>query len=315
METRSKSKAGTSSAGDDTGIDEPSSMSQLREQLSEQLAASQAAFQVQILQLLGEIRSGSRPATTDHEPEPNFTVPVATEGATTGAIQRFNAPQLEPLSSQVSYHDFLEWRQQWDDLCLLSKLAQFSEPSQLACLRSVLSPEMKRKFKTIGVNPLTDLTPDQFLDKIQAYLRTKRSFLADRFAFNDAHQREHESIDDFLVRLDNLRQSAHLCHEHKTRDECADFTHVSAIIRGIRDVDLRTKLLRIRPFPTLEEAKSILCSEEIAVMNEPNVARPSPPVYAVSTPSAQTPDSCPNCGKNHQRDQTCPAKGKTCDIT
>ena len=105
------------------------------------------------------------------------------------------------------------------------------------------------------MNPLTDLTPDQILDKIQAYLRTKRSVLADRFAFNDDHQHEHDSIKDvILVRLDNLRQSAHLCHEHKIRDECADFTHVVAIIRGIRDVDLRTKLLRIRPFPTLEEA-------------------------------------------------------------
>ena len=56
METPSKLKAGTSSAGDDTGIDEPSSLLQLREQLSEQIAcqmaASQAASLVQILQLL-----------------------------------------------------------------------------------------------------------------------------------------------------------------------------------------------------------------------------------------------------------------------
>ena len=83
METCSKSKVGTSSAGDDTGIDEPSFILQLREQLSEQIASSQAAFQVQILQLLGELRSGSRPATTDHGPEPNPTGPVATEDATT----------------------------------------------------------------------------------------------------------------------------------------------------------------------------------------------------------------------------------------
>ena len=152
-ETRSKSKAGTSSAGDDTGIDEPSSLLQLREQFSEQItsqmAASLAAFQIQILQLL-ELRSGSHPATTDHEPEPNLTVSVATEDATastTAAIQRFNAPPLEPLSPQVFYHEFLEWRQQWDDLYLLSKLAQFSKPCQLSCLRSVHSPGMKKNSK------------------------------------------------------------------------------------------------------------------------------------------------------------------------
>ena len=92
METRSRSKAGPSSAGDDIGIDiEPSSISQFREQLSEQvssqissqIASLQAAFQTQVLQLLGEFRLGSRPATTDHGPEPNPTVPVATEDATT----------------------------------------------------------------------------------------------------------------------------------------------------------------------------------------------------------------------------------------
>ena len=148
-ETRSKSKAGTSSAGDDTGIDEPSSFLQLHVQIASQMAASQAAFQVQILQLL-ELRSGNHPVTTDREPEPNLTVPVATEDATastTAAIQRFNAPPLEPLSPQVFYHEFLEWRQQWDDLYLLSKLAQFSKPCQLSCLRSVLSPGMKKNSK------------------------------------------------------------------------------------------------------------------------------------------------------------------------
>ena len=109
------------------------------------MAASQAAFQVLILQLL-ELRSGNHPATTDREPEPNLTVPVATEDATastTAAIQRFNAPPLEPLSPQVFYREFLEW----DDLYLLSKLAQFSKPSQLACLRSVLSPGIKKNSK------------------------------------------------------------------------------------------------------------------------------------------------------------------------
>ena len=54
-----------------------------RELLSKQISSSQAAFQAQILQLLGELRPGSRPATTDHGPESNPTVPVATEDATT----------------------------------------------------------------------------------------------------------------------------------------------------------------------------------------------------------------------------------------
>ena len=97
-----------------------------RELLSKQIASSQAAFQAQILPLLRELRPGSRPATTDHGPESNPTVPVATEDATTPTtntpIQRFNSQLIEPLSPQASYHEFLDWRQQWNNLCLLSQL-------------------------------------------------------------------------------------------------------------------------------------------------------------------------------------------------
>ena len=71
---------------------------------------------------------------------------------------------------------------------------------------------MRNILNSIGVKPTSDLTPDQFLDKIQGHLRSKRSVLADRFAFLDAYQHTHETTDDFLIRLDNLRQSAHLCH-------------------------------------------------------------------------------------------------------
>ena len=333
METRStKPKAGPSSAGDDTGIDiEHPSISQLREQLAEQAAsqaaqlaeqaASQAAFQAQIMQLLGELRPGSHPATTDHGPEPNPAVPVATEDATSptsnNPIQRFTTPPLEPLSPQASYHEFLDWRQQWNDMSLLSKLHLSSIPSQLACLRSALSPEMRTTLISIGVKSMSDLTPDQILDQLQTHLRAQRSVLADRFAFLDAHQQSHETIEEFLRRLVKLRQSAHLCLEHKTHEDCADFSHIAAIIRGIRDVDLRTKILAIQPSPTLQQVLTFIRSHEAARINEPSVARPQNPINIVSTqqqqPKTQTPDTCTNCGKSHRPDQTCPAKGKICN--
>ena len=342
METCSKLKVEPSSVGDDTGMDiEPSSISQLRKQLSEQIfsqissqissqIASQAAFQTQILQLLGELRPDSRPATTDHGPEPKPTVPVAIEDATTptsnNPVQHFNAPPLEPLSAQASYHEFLDWRQQWNDMFLLSKLHLNSIPSQLAYLRAALSPEMRTTLVSIGVKSMSGLTPDQILDQLQTHLRAQRRVLADRFAFLDAHQHTHETFEEFLRRLVKLWQSAHLCLEHKTREDCADFSYIAAIIRGIRNVDLRTKLLAIQPSPTLQQVLTFIRTHEAARMNEPNVAHPNTQVNKVSTqrhpptvkvnskrpPSAQTPDTCPNCGKSHRTDQTCPAKGKTC---
>ena len=72
--------------------------------------------------------------------------------------------------------------------------------NQLAYLRSMLSPEIRNILNSIGVNPTSDLTLDQILDKIQAHLRFKRSVLADRFAFLDAYQHTHETVDDFLAR-------------------------------------------------------------------------------------------------------------------
>ena len=327
METRStKSKAGPSSTGDDTGIDiEYSSISQLHEQLAEQAAtqAAQAqAFQTQmnqIMQLLGELRPGCRPATTDNGPEPNPSVPVAAEDATTptsnNPIRRFTAAPLEPLSPQASYHEFLDWRQQWNDMFLLSKLHLNSIPNQLACLRSALSPEMRTTLISIGVKSMSDHTPDQILDRLQTHLRAQRSVLADRFAFLDAHQQSHETIEEFLRRLVKLRQSAHLCIEHKTREDCADFSHIAAIIRGIRDVDLRTKILAIQPSPTLQQVITFIRSHEAARINEPSVARPQNPNNILSTqqPKTQTLDTCTNPGKSHRPDQTCPAKDKICN--
>ena len=66
---------------------------------------------------------------------------------------------------------------------------------------------MRNTLNSIGVKPTSDLTPDQIHDKIQAHLRSKRSVLADRFAFLDAYQHTQETTDDFLVRLDNLRRA------------------------------------------------------------------------------------------------------------
>ena len=85
---------------------------------------------------------------------------------------------------------------------------------------------MLNTLDSIGVKPASDLSTDEILDKIQAYLRSKRSVLADRFAYLDYHQHSHEPIDNFLVRLDTLLKSVHLCHEHETRDDCVEFTHV-----------------------------------------------------------------------------------------
>ena len=199
---------------------------------------------------------------------------------------------------------------------LLSKLRLNSISSQLAYLRAALSPEMRTTLVSIGVKSMSGLTPNQILDQLQTHLRGQRSVLADRFAFLDARQQTHEIIEEFLRRLVKLRQSARLCLEHKTREDCADFSHIAAIIGGIRDVDLRTKLLAIQPSPTLQQVLTFIRSHEATRINEPSVARPQNPINIVSNqqqPKTQTPDTCPNCGKSHRSDQTCPAKGKICN--
>ena len=80
METRSKARSGSSSVGDDTGIDDPISMSQLRDQVTgtqTQIQALQSQME-RIVSLLEDRRPGRHPESTAQGRDTTPTVPPHT---------------------------------------------------------------------------------------------------------------------------------------------------------------------------------------------------------------------------------------------
>ena len=78
METRSKARSGPSSVGDDTGIDDPNSVSQLRDQVTgtqSQMQALQSQME-RILSLLEDRRPGSHPESAAQGRDATSTVPT-----------------------------------------------------------------------------------------------------------------------------------------------------------------------------------------------------------------------------------------------
>ena len=153
----------------------------------------------------------------------------------------------------------------------MSGYAGFTRYNQLACFHACIAPDMNETLESLDITEDSTLTVDEILDVVQEYLRLLRNAVIDRYAFLDCEQREGESFNSFLIRLNSLAASARLCRAHATREECEEFTRVAAIIRGIRNSEMKNKLLAIHPFPSLQEVISVCRQQDNADQNTPLV--------------------------------------------
>ena len=83
-------------------------------------------------------------------------------------------------------------------------------------------------------------------------MRSRRNIALDRVAFAERRQQPGEYFDDILVALRKFGANTDLCHE------CVDQRITTQIMLGIRDVELKTKLLAIHPYPPRQEAIAFL---------------------------------------------------------
>jgi hypothetical protein len=68
-----------------------------------------------------------------------------------------------------------------------------------------------------------------------------------RVAFEERRQGLSEKFDKFYISLECLENSADLC------GTCVDARMATRIMTGIRDLDIKNKLLTIDPFPTAQD--------------------------------------------------------------
>ena len=170
----------------------------------------------------------------------------------------------------------------------------------------------------IGIKEHENLSIKAILDKIQCHLRKKRNIALDRVAFARRRQEEAETFDSFFVSLKRLAIEADLC------EQCMDQRLVTQIMAGVRDNELRQKLLTLDPFPDVQTAVDLCRTSEYSkndssslendkvsrltsyrkLKNEKNKTENKPKAYDNKR--------CYFCDKDRHSRKDCPALNATC---
>lgn len=115
-----------------------------------------------------------------------------------------------------------------------------------------LDPSMQQVVEVVlNISPTANTTPDDVLNSISDYVRSKRNVALDRVAFEERRQGPAETFDDFYIGLRRLAESAELC------GTCLDSRLATRIIAGVRDSETKKKLLALSLFPSAQEAVNL----------------------------------------------------------
>ena len=234
---------------------------------------------------------------------------------------RLNVSNIDKLDADITLRDFITWRGKWEDYCRLDRVSSYPIEEQRSALRMTFSTPMQQVVDMI-LQPGDALPPDEILDRIHQYIRSKRSVALDRVEFDECRQTVGESFDDYYIRLQRIAGCADLCRT------CWDSRMTTRIMSGIQDQETRRKLLAMNPFPELQTAVNLCRSEESASANAPMFQKPSTSggvnkiqqrsKSASRDRSSSRPrddkNACQRCGfPSHPAGQTCPAQGRTCN--
>ena len=122
-----------------------------------------------------------------------------------------NVGNLEKLQYDISLHDFILWREQWEQTYQLQNIHTFPRVRQVSALKSTFSLnmlEMVNKVLDIPKNGDEEIFPVNILDAIQNNLRATRNVAIDRIEFVQCRQHQGETFDSFYIKLRRLRSFA-----------------------------------------------------------------------------------------------------------
>ena len=227
-------------------------------------------------------------------------------------VHHVNRPSM--LDVDVTYSRFRSWRMAWNDYYMLQKLENQPLEVQKADFRCSLTNEMRTHLKcAIDIADQNDFTVSEILDKIQEYLRQKRSIALDRVAFEERRQEHDESFDEFYVSLRNLAEESDIC------EKCYEQRITTRIMSGIKDKNVRQKLLAINPFPDLKTVVNLCRSEESATKDSSaldskiSIEKIKKTSYRREKNDQQKKaDTCKKCGYDYHEKSKCPANKSEC---
>lgn len=172
-----------------------------------------------------------------------------------------NRPTL--LDTNITLEQFDAWKLTWQDYSACYQFDESPLDQQVARFRTFLTPDMRTELiHGIGISDDEGLHPVDILDRIRAYIRSKRNVALDRVKFEERVQGSGESFDAFYVSLRQIAANADLC------TGCIDERLTTRIMVGVSDAESKRKLLTMKPFPTCQQAVDLCRSEETARANE-----------------------------------------------
>ena len=183
-----------------------------------------------------------------------------------------------------------------------------------------MGPEAEKVYSTFtGIDD--DTTLEQVLDEFDTYFIPRVNVLHERARFYSRSQQADENIKSYVRKLYELSENAQF---HDREESIRD-----RVVLGIRDRELSEKL-QLQADLTVDQAIQQARQSELVKqqLNEQRHTSQSGTLDAVShrgsrggNPRGQGRgrgrgrvyhDHCSNCGGNHDKRATCPAKGKKC---
>ena len=282
---------------------------QFEETLRQERRAAEERF-TQLLQAMQQTRSNSNNAETNQTNQPtNMTL----------------------LSGTPSMAEFTSWSKSWEDYSLINRVDQHDLATQLAALRTHMSPDFQAVFAdsiTIESVLPNEPTVAEALTAIHTFIRGVQNIIVDRFHFFTRRQQPGESFEHFFVALRQLCRLADVCNH------CTDTQLITLIIIGVQDPDLQKKLLEIRPAPNLNQILTVCQAFESAGTDQAltssvvaqagrqeksraynNTSRPHQSQPQNRSDRAYKGTTCYWCaGDPHPSRNQCPAKDTTCNF-
>ncbi len=188
---------------------------------------------------------------------------ASARGQRTRGSRTFDYSKIEPIADDAEFKDFKLWRKKWEANAKNKTLELFGRDEQVSAIMDAIGPtaaSIVECYKKIDVND-KDTRVDDILTALHDYYRSNRNLALDREAFHKRVQGATETFAKFKCALDKLAEDADLC------PSCSEDQIVTQIIIGIREDEIKEKLLQVQPFPTLEETMKICHTMESAIKN------------------------------------------------
>ena len=215
------------------------------------------------------------------------------------------------------------FKQSWDYYVIATELTAKTKVIQAATLCSIMGQDCVKIMNTLTTLSDDDKKkPEEITKKLGEHFIPKKHELLERSRFLDCTQTEHESIDQFIVRL-------RVCAETCEYGDLEESLIRDKLCKSTKDRKTGERLINERPVASLSRCMEVLRAaemsrtykEQLASSNEIHFVKKVSKQTYVRKPqhgnrhqeSSSSKRPCGYCGYEHSKGKSnCPAYGKTC---